>query len=200
MASIQHRWYMKPCHSCTTRRLGLSKAHQFYLGLYPVSGRPYEEKPLPQEIWDQYQCTCVRYRFREHVPGQDEVREDEQDRTKRVQAASLEHGQHKHETDEDRVNPRSGTEDSGRSARNNPDKHDNEQCRGTQQQHCCIPLGLPRQSAVMLYLGKITLDEEPDHPYMGKSEHAHLPQETVRSPEEVSRCRTQHGKNHLPRA
>ena len=142
----------------------LSESQQTHFGGYAQRGGPDEKEPLGCVVGDQDQISAVRHRLDEHVPGKDEVGEDEQNCSDGEYAASLqESGQH-HCPDKAGVDGNAGFYDSRFSCR-----YDFNECRGkegygAEDDHDKVAFCLGCQFFIVLDLLEVSACEIGDEP------------------------------------
>ena len=113
----------------------MSEPHDAHFRGDAVWGGTDEEQPLGQEVWDEDQVIAERNRFHEHVPGEDEVGEYEEDRSEGEEAASLQQRQKHHGADQTCIYSDANADDAGLCGRCYACEHDCKQGQGAEYDH-----------------------------------------------------------------
>ena len=155
-----------------------SEAHKAHLGGDAVWGGADEEEPLGKEVWHEDQELAVWDRFHEHVPGEDEVGEDEEDCSEGEEAASLQKCQKHHCADETCIDCDASAEDSWVCGRGDTDKYYCQECQDAEQHHRKIAFCLDCQLSVSLDLAEVPAGKIYDVHDVREREGAYLSEET----------------------
>lgn len=121
----------------------------------------------------------VRHRTHELVPCQDEVGEDKQHSSKRIDAAALKKRHHQHCADQAGIYADSNPYYADRSAWNNTHEHNDKKHECTENHHGQISFGLTCELEIRLNLLEVPSDKIGYIPNMGDGEETHLREEVI---------------------
>ncbi len=152
---------------CLRRQRSRLEPHDAHFGGDAEACGADVDQPLAEEVRDEDEKAGVRHRLDEAVPGEDKVGEDEEQGAECVEAAPLEHGRQKHEADDAGIYAGPGAYEAGRSERDNAREGYGQQHDDAEYDHGKIAFCLAGEFPVVLDLGEVSPDKEPDEEYMG---------------------------------
>ena len=164
---------------CIAGRRHLSESQQTHFRSDAQWCGPDEKEPLSCVVCDQNQVCAIWNRFHEHVPGEDEVGEDEQNCSDGEYAASLQEGCQHHCPDKAGVDGNACFYDSRFCCR-----YDFNECRGqegygAEHDHDKVAFCLHCQLFIMLDFFEVSVSEIDDEPDVRDCKCAHLQDEMV---------------------
>lgn len=178
----------------------ISESEQSHFGADPVFCRPDEKQPLCQKVWYEYEIMSARNRLHKLVPGENEVRKDEEDSTEGEETAPLQHRGYEHSADEYGIDADPYLHNTLRNLRGDPCENNAQKGYGTEDDHRKISYRLSGQLMIRLDFPEIPSDEIYDEPYVSQCKETHLREKIAARSEVVAECGEEQCETHLPGA
>lgn len=140
----------------------------------------------------------MRYGLYEHVPGDDEVGEDEEDGSEGEQAASLQEGCKHHDADQACVDCDADADEFWLGGRNYAGENYCQECQSAEYDHGEVAFHLRGELPVPFDFREVSSREIYDVHYVREREKTHLAEEVAAGTEVVAGCREKEGEGYLP--